>query len=93
MTHDHKEERRVAERVRTLKRARIILNHGYSVFDCLIRDLSYGGAKLQIADQLGVPDNFELAFGRDIHGYYCTVRWRDEKAMGVSFDEAGIEAA
>ena len=80
------ENRRRAERARTLKRARIILNHGYSVFDCMIRNLSDGGAMLQMADQLGVPDHFELAIGHARHGNLCTVRWRNEAARGVSFD-------
>ena len=87
MTQVQHDNRRSAERVRTLRRARIILNHGYSVFDCIVRNLSEGGAMLQMADQLGVPERFELAIGRARRGNTCTVRWRNEHALGVSFDE------
>ena len=96
-THnDHKSDqanRRRAERIRTLKRARIILNNRSSVFDCVVRNISATGAMLQLGGPVGIPSHFELALGRSRHGPTCTVRWRSEVAMGVSFDDAWQQAA
>jgi len=79
--------RRGARRVRTLKGGRIILNGGYSVFDCVIRNLSDTGAMLQLSGPLGIPTHFELAMDASKARRPCTVRWRTDRAIGVSFDD------
>jgi PilZ domain len=80
------ENRRAARRNRTLKRATIIFNGGYSAFDCTVRNLSDTGAMLQVAS-LGIPTHFELRMDAATPHRPCTVRWRTESAIGVSFDE------
>jgi hypothetical protein len=78
--------RRAEPRARTLKRGLIVFRDGYSVFDCTVRNLSSHGAKLLFGEAVGVPNHFNLAI-RPNHGRRpCTVRWRNEKALGVSFD-------
>ena len=42
-------------RVRTLKRARIIFNNGFAVFDCTLRNISPSGALIDIPSMLGIP--------------------------------------
>jgi hypothetical protein len=91
-TSEH-ENRRQAERHRTLKHARIILNNGNSTFDCTIRNISVNGAMIEVAAPIGIPNRFELALGTDIHGPACTVRWRTDRVIGVSFDDAWQKAA
>jgi hypothetical protein len=78
--------RRAEPRTRTLRRGRIVFNGGYSSFDCTVRDISQSGAKLYFGEHLGVPNHFELIM--DGHGPRrpCTVRWRAEHTIGVSFD-------
>ena len=85
--------RRRAERAHTLRRARIIFDNRMSVFDCIIRDISTGGAKIEVPSPLGIPGHFELAEGAASHGHMCTVRWRADVALGVSFDDAQMQAA
>jgi hypothetical protein len=80
--------RRRAERHRTLKHARIVLDNRMSTFDCIIRNISNTGAMLEISAPIGVPGHFELAIGTSVHGPTCTVRWRTDHAIGVSFDDA-----
>jgi len=64
--------------------ASIVFDGGRSSYDCLIRDLSDGGAKLQLPTVRGVPDAFDLV----VPGHRpqpCRVAWRALKEMGVQF--------
>ncbi len=54
--------RRITNRKKTLKSAKIVFNKKQSVIDCFVRDLSETGAKLQVADLLAVPRSFTLMF-------------------------------
>jgi hypothetical protein len=87
--HDN---RRAVRRMRTLKKATIVLNGGYSVYDCVIRNLSETGAMLKVVG-LGIPSHFELVLDAPVPRHPCTVRWRTEDAIGVSFDDAMSKAA
>jgi hypothetical protein len=78
------EERRRTFRQRTLKGARIVLNDGFSTFDCTVRNLSPLGARLKVASIIGIPDRFELQFD-DGRKFACRVAWRQEEDIGVEF--------
>ena len=80
------ENRRSSRRVRTLKKGTIVLSGGYSVFDCVVRNLSHGGAMLQVGG-LGIPSHFLLIMDAAVPRHPCTVRWRSGTAVGVSFDD------
>lgn len=54
------EERRRSPRSRVLQRGQIVYRNGHSVIDCVLLDLSAGGARLKLPSWLGVPDRFEL---------------------------------
>lgn len=86
------DNRRTFRRMRTLKKGTIVLNGGYSVYDCVVRNLSEGGAMLQIAG-LGIPSHFELTMDAAVPRRACTVRWRSDGALGVSFDDVEQKAA
>ncbi|MEX0851731.1 MAG: PilZ domain-containing protein [Bauldia sp.] len=80
-------EQRRERRVRVLKSGRIIFNGGYTVFDCRVRNLSTGGAMLEMPSLLGIPRQFDLVI--DIgQRHPCTVMWRTNTLMGVAFDDA-----
>ncbi len=86
-------ERRAERRMRTLKRARIVFNHGHSVFDCTIRNLSPSGALIEVPSMQGIPMQFEIALGESTVRRPCSVRWRTERTMGVHFDDDAQKAA
>jgi hypothetical protein len=88
---DDPANRRVARRVRTLKKGTIVIQGGYSVFDCVIRNISDTGAMLQVGG-LGIPSHFTLKYDGPTPTHPCTVRWRTENAMGVSFDDVQMAA-
>ncbi|MBB5220267.1 hypothetical protein HNP73_000188 [Amaricoccus macauensis] len=78
------ENRRVHQRARVLRRAKIVFHRGYNAVDCVVLDLSPGGARLKIGALLGLPDQFEL---RIENGpvYAATVRYRLPEVTGVRF--------
>ena len=78
--------RRAEPRARTLKRGLLVFHDGYSAFDCTVRNLSSRGAKLLFGEAVGVPNHFNLAIRPSHDRRACTVRWRSEGALGVSFD-------
>jgi hypothetical protein len=76
-------ENRGAQRHRTLKGARIVFNAGNSTIDCTVRNLSAGGAKLDVASVVGIPNSFDLLVGEQLRA--CRVAWRSLKQLGVEF--------
>jgi hypothetical protein len=52
--------RRVTNRRKTLKSAKIVFNKKQSVIDCFVRDMSDTGAKLTVGDLMAVPRAFTL---------------------------------
>jgi hypothetical protein len=78
-------ERRQQARARTLKAARILLNQHHSVIDCTVRNLSPGGACLNVASSLGIPERFDVIFEADHSIRPCRLVWHKEKQLGVEF--------
>lgn len=86
-------DRRAERRARALKRAEIVFNNGYSVFDCTVRNLSPSGALLDIPSMLGIPSHFDIVMDAAQARRPCSVRWHTDRLMGVCFDDAGLKAA
>ena len=65
--------------------ATIVFNDGRTRVQCIIRNLSDGGAKLEVRGSVaGIPQTFDLmAPGYSTHG--CRVIWRALKELGVAF--------
>ena len=52
-------ERRTTQRHRVLKQGTLAFSGGGST-DCTVRSLSSGGARIEIAGPVGLPDSFTL---------------------------------
>lgn len=78
------EDNRDAPRHRTLKGGLIVINDGFSTFDCTIRNLSETGAKLVVTNSLPIPPRFDLALN-DGRRFACETAWRTETEIGVRF--------
>lgn len=76
--------RRRHKRVKTLKAAQIVYKNSSCVIDCLVVNMSDGGAALQIAKLADLPETFLLKLQ---HGptYRCHVCWRHKNKLGVMF--------
>lgn len=78
------DERRKVQRHRTLKRGSIAFNRAGGI-DCRVRNLSDGGACLEVASQVGIPDDFKLVIDSDHMEQPCHVIWRTATRLGVEF--------
>ncbi len=84
-------ERRSERRARTLKTAKIVFNHGHSVFDCRVRNLSASGALIEVQSMRGIPEQFEIVLDGATRRA-CAVLWCSGRLMGIRFDD-GTEKA
>lgn len=80
-------DQRQHRRARVLRRAKIVFNKGHAALDCVVLDLSHGGARLKLAPLLAVPDRFELRLDDGLV-YAAVVRYRTAEVAGIRF-EAG----
>ena len=77
-------ENRLQPRRHTMIVATIVYDGGRMRLDCVIRNLSDGGAKLEFATVRGIPQSFDLL----VPGHrpqHCRVAWRALKELGVQF--------
>jgi hypothetical protein len=79
------EERRKIQRHRTLKAGSITFNLDGGV-DCRVRNLSPVGACLEVASQVGIPNEFVLVVEVDHLKLPCHVIWRTATRLGVAFN-------
>jgi hypothetical protein len=57
-----------------------------SGIDCLVRNISDGGANLEVESQIGIPSSFDLVINVEQSSRHCRVVWRKARRMGVTFD-------
>ncbi len=76
------EDRRETNRLRMLKSGKILL--GKAAVPCTVRNLSDGGACLQLQSTYGLPAAFELALD-DTPPRACKVVWLDATTVRVQF--------
>ncbi len=81
------DERRKVLRHRTLKAGSITFNRAAGI-DCRVRNLSPAGALLEVANQVGIPDDFMLVVEVDHLKAPCHVIWRSATRIGVEFKAA-----
>lgn len=83
------EEKRQDHRRRTLKEGRIALNN-WSTIDCVIRDLSSGGAHLRFSGPTTLPDTFRLIIVKEGTTLPVKLLWQRGLSAGVAL--AGPES-
>lgn len=71
-----------------LKGGVIAFSGRHATIPCVLRDMSDGGARLQVAQGSAVPDTFELLIELDGLEVPCQVAWRKPNEIGVIFLEA-----
>ena len=72
-------------RQRKLLGAKSQFNGNCSVFDCVVRNISEGGAQLKIESIVGLPRNFKLYIPNLDETHQCEVTWNSMNAVGVRF--------
>lgn len=77
-------EDRQEERRRVLLQGRLLI--GRAVVYCAVRDLSPGGARLEIGADVELPPEFGLVIGPNERILRARLRWRAGGFAGVSLD-------
>ena len=57
-----------------------------SGIDCLVRNMSVGGANLEVESQIGIPNSFDLVIDVEHSSQHCHIVWRKARRIGVAFD-------
>lgn len=85
VAHSAWQERRAHPRRRVLKRVKAVFNANQSVLDCVMRDVSAGGARLSCDQAAQLPDTFHLVFMAEREMRDVRVAWRKLNELGVAF--------
>jgi hypothetical protein len=87
-----------ADNRRSLRRtvvedARIISKRGgWSLVNCMVRDISNGGARIEIDPSVEISTNFDLLLVKEMQILPVRIRWRRRHFMGVQFAGPAREA-
>jgi hypothetical protein len=79
-------EKRVFPRHRVLKQGTIAFRGGGGGIDCMVRNISQGGARLEVATLFGLHGSFTLVIASDHFTRDCRAVWNIEKRVGVAFE-------
>ena len=76
-------EKRTAQRHRVFKGGTITFeNRGIS---CTVRNMSEGGAAIDLDAPVTLPQSFTLSIARDNLVRNCRAIWRNERRIGIAF--------
>ena len=78
-------EKRLFPRHRVLKQGTIAFRDGGHI-DCMVRNISQGGARLEVATPFGLHGSFTLVIATDHFKRDCRAVWNIEKRVGVAFE-------
>ena len=80
-------ERRSFPRTGISKNAMLFFDEQRGVFACHVRDITNGGAGIQLHDLNDLPLNFELTFDKFHNIRQCKIIWRRGDLVGVQFQD------
>ncbi|HTJ56724.1 MAG TPA: diguanylate cyclase [Devosiaceae bacterium] len=78
-------DRRNAVRRRCLKRGLLVLSNGFSTVNCVIRDLSEAGARVEVEGSFNPLEGFELRLVESGRQYKVEKRWQNGNRLGLKF--------
>ena len=77
-------EKRVSPRHRVLKQGTIAFRDGGGI-DCMVRNISQGGARPEVETPYGLHGSFTLVIATDHFMRDCRAVWNSEQRVGVAF--------
>jgi len=78
-------ERRALVRHKTFFKGRIYFNNRLSSMDCIVRDATANGGRLEISDSVTLPNAFEIYLPNKDEYFHAKVEWRKGGSLGVSW--------
>jgi hypothetical protein len=82
-------ERRALVRHKTFIKGRIYFNNRLSSVDCIVRDMTEKGARLQVPESVALPDAFDLYLPNKDEHFRAQAQWRKGDQIGVSWTPEG----
>jgi hypothetical protein len=79
---------RSVARLRSFLRGRIRFNGGLRSLECLVRDISLTGARLELSEAITLPERFELYLPHQDITHNASIEWRRGDQLGVTFGDA-----
>lgn len=86
------DERRSSPRKRSFLKGTVYFNNRQSSVDCVIRDLSDDGARLEFGSIVSLPDTVELSVPARGQTHRAEIRWRTDQEIGVCFNDGAAPA-
>jgi hypothetical protein len=86
-------EKRSAPRTRSFLKGKAIFNNRQSTLDCLVRDISASGARLEVSNAVLLPDSFDLYVAQKDSTSRARITWRRDGEIGVEFEHPQAAAA
>ena len=78
-------ERRSLVRHKTFIKGRIYFNNKLSSMDCIVRDVTDNGGRLEVSESVPLPDAFEIYMPNKDEYFHAQVEWRKGGNIGVSW--------
>jgi hypothetical protein len=78
-------EKRATPRHKVFKHGTLAFGGGGGV-ECTVRNISSGGARLDVANPISLPRSFTLVIPTDQFMRHCHPVWASEQQIGVAFD-------
>lgn len=82
---DEQANRRRERRVRVVRSGRIVFNHGFCAVDCVVRNVSAGGAMIDVPSIVGIPERFSLITADQPSGRIGMIVWRVGNLAGIHY--------
>lgn len=76
---------RRSERVRTFLGGRIVFHDGAYSYECIVRDMSEGGARVDIPAARLIPRRFYFLTSKEEVAYESELVWRTRLMAGIKF--------
>ena len=78
-------DRRTSVRARTYLGGQIAFNNRFSTMDCLVRNMSHDGAKIELASTVIVPGKFDITINQRGDSRRAQIVWRTQTEAGITF--------
>jgi hypothetical protein len=78
-------ERRSIVRHKTFIKGRIYFNNRLSSMDCIVRDVTDNGSRLEFSESVALPEMFELYMPNKDEYFQAHIKWRKGNNIGVSW--------
>jgi hypothetical protein len=78
-------DRRASPRHKTFIKGRIYFNNRLASMECIVRDVTDKGCRIEFSENVTLPDNFELYLPNKDEYFQARVKWRRGNNIGLTW--------